>query len=157
MIPVIASNKRRESVIRYAPLLIWTGVIFFLSSGEGSMTHTSYFVEPVLRFLFPDISGSTLEIYHGYVRKMAHLTEYAVLGLLASRAFFGSSRSLLRRSWFVFAVGLVLLIAAADEFNQSFEPSRTSSPRDVLIDLLGGIAGAMFYSIWVRRRNRLKN
>jgi VanZ family protein len=35
-------------------------------------------------------------------------------------------------------LSLVLVIAVLDEINQSFNPARTGSPVDVLIDLAGG-------------------
>ena len=102
------------------------------------MGHTSMFVRPVLIFLFPSADNATLEIYHGYVRKAAHFTEYAVLALFAVRAFGRSATDFLRRYRFVFALGVVMAIACIDEINQSFEPSRTGSFRDVLLDVNGG-------------------
>jgi VanZ family protein len=145
------SNKRRERIIRYAPLLIWIGVILFLSSGQGSMTQTSRFVGPLLRFLFPDITDPTLLIYHGYVRKFAHFAEYFGLGFLASRAFFYSSRSALRNYWYIFAFGIVLLISSFDEINQSFNPARTGSGWDTLLDISGGAAAIFLFSMYVAR------
>ena len=102
------------------------------------MGHTSMFVRPVLIFLFPSADDSTLEIYHGYVRKAAHFTEYAVLASFAVRAFGRSATYFLWRHRSVFALGVVIAIACVDEINQSFEPSRTGSFRDVLLDVFGG-------------------
>src|SRR5437868_2832413 len=75
----------------YAPLVFWIGVIFFLSSPQGSMNETSRIIGPILHLLFPAISPETEGLVHFYVRKAAHLTEYAILGVLACRAFVKSS------------------------------------------------------------------
>src|SRR5207248_4535375 len=81
-------------------------------------------------------AGAELMIHH-YVRNTAHFSEYAILALLTARACVLShmNRKLLVHA---VAVGLVLLIASLDELNQSFEPSRTGSAWDVMLDLSGG-------------------
>jgi hypothetical protein len=89
--------KRRERFILYAPLLIWIGVIFLLSSGQGASSRTSLIIRPILEFLFPAALPETIDFYHGVIRKFAHFTEYAVLGLLACRAFAKTHQASLRR------------------------------------------------------------
>lgn len=131
-------------VFRYAPIFIWIGVIFFASTTNGSMSETSRFVRPFLEFVFPGTPESTLKIYHAYIRKFAHLFEYAVLALFASRAFLSSGKQILRKYWYLFTFALILLIAAIDETNQSFNPMRTASFYDVLIDCSGGILMILF-------------
>lgn len=126
-------KERRDTILRYAPLVIWIGVILFLGSGQGSMTRTSIIIRPLLEFLFPSADELTLQLYHGYIRKLAHFTEYGVLAFLALRAFIGSATR------YVAALVLVALIASIDEINQSFEVSRTSSAWDVLLDIAGGL------------------
>jgi VanZ family protein len=146
-------KSRREQIILYAPLLIWIGVILFLGSGQGASTRTSLIIRPILEFLFPNASFETIALYHGIIRKLAHLTEYAVLGFLASRAFARSSNNVLRKYFFLTAVMLVLIVATSDEFNQSFNPERTSSPVDVLIDFAGGLTATLFFYFLTKRRN----
>ncbi|HEX8286371.1 MAG TPA: VanZ family protein [Pyrinomonadaceae bacterium] len=141
---ILSKNERRERFFRYAPLILWIGVIFLFSSNQGSMTKTSSFVRPLLEFLFPGISEETLTIYHSYIRKTAHFVEYAVLGLWSSRAFWSSTIEILRRFWWLAAFILVFLTASADEYNQSFNPARTSSIYDVFIDLSGGLTMIIF-------------
>jgi VanZ family protein len=143
---------RREQFMLYAPLLVWIGVIFFLSSGQGASTRTSLIIRPILEFLFPNASFETISFYHGIIRKLAHLTEYAVLGFLASRAFFRTT--VLRKHFWWMAILLVVLVASSDEFNQSFNPDRTSSPVDVLIDLTGGAIAVSLFYLWTKRRDR---
>ena len=124
-------------------------MIFFLSSGQGASTQTSRIIRPLLEFLFPGASFETIAFYHGLVRKLAHFVEYAVLGFLACRAL---SESALRRRWLIFSALLVLAIAVIDETNQSFNPERTGSPVDVLIDLSGGFAAILIAYLVTRRK-----
>lgn len=144
-------------MIRYAPLLLWIGLIFFLSSSQGSMTRTSIIIGPLLRFLFPEAPEEIIAIYHGYVRKLAHLTVYAVLAFWSWRAFYRSNARILRNYWFPASLLLVAAVASIDEYNQSFLDSRTGSPFDVLIDLTGGLAMLSIILLINNRRNRAQS
>ena len=148
--------RRHDTLFRYVPLVFWIGLIFFMSSGEASMAQTSRFIRPLLEFLFPNAPAATLDIYHGYIRKSAHFTEYGILALLAARVLRGRSAGLLRTHWFGFSLLLVLAVAALDEFNQSFNPARTGSPYDVLLDVFGGICAltALAVTAALRKRRR---
>jgi VanZ family protein len=86
------------------------------------------------------------------VRKLAHFLEYALLGLLAARAFNRSPKPSTRSSWFVISAILVVVYALLDEFHQSFVPSRTASISDSLVDMTGGLT-ALLCVRWRRRRN----
>jgi VanZ family protein len=76
------------------------------------------------------------------MRKLGHLTAYAVLGLCwylpLSRRLGGWCR---RPALVVMA--LCVAYAALDEWHQSFVPGRTASPGDVLIDGVGAALAQM--------------
>ncbi len=135
----INKSDWRGRILRYAPLILWLGVIFWTSTGLASMSNTSRVIRPLLDFLFPDATDATLLIYHGYIRKFAHFAEYAALAFWASLAFSTSSVRFLQKFWYLAAFVLVALIASLDEFNQSFNATRTGSIYDVLIDISGGL------------------
>ena len=127
-------------------------IIFAGSTDLMSAEHTSRIIGPLLRWFVPTISPPTLIRVEFFLRKAAHVSEYAVLAVLLYRAFvhtvFQSRRAL--------SAGLVLLscaaYAASDEFHQSFVPSRTASLRDVMIDLCGAtLAVLLYWSIATRR------
>lgn len=143
----------RGRFIRYAPLILWLAVIFINSSTSGSMSNTSRVIRPLLEFLFPHTPEDILVIYHGYIRKFAHFAEYAILAFFASRAFLLSSQTILRRFWFCFAFLFIAFVASVDECNQSFNPARTSSIYDVLIDCAGGAATIFLWRIYRLRKN----
>lgn len=150
-------TDRRGRFLRYAPLILWIGVIFLASSTAGSMSNTSRFVRPFLIWLFPNAPEDLITVYHGYVRKSAHFIEYAILAFFASRSFWGSAQEILSRFWYVAAFAVVLVVASLDEFNQSFSSIRTGTYADVVLDCLGGLA-MILVLIQVRfvRRNLAK-
>ena len=139
---------------RYAPLVAWTCFIFYASTGAMSASNTSRVVEPLLRWLVPDISAAQLVAAHAAVRKLAHFAEYALLALLAARAFLGSAKTFLSRRWFVAALALVVGVALLDEFNQSFNPARTGTIKDSLLDTVGGLTALTVLALWRARRVR---
>lgn len=115
-----------------------------MSSSSGSASSTSRFIRPLLEWLFPLAGEELLAVYHGLIRKGAHLLVYGGLALLGFKAFSGSSRNLFKRLPFVSALLLVALVGSLDELNQSFNSARTGSAFDVLIDIGGGlIAGSL--------------
>ena len=129
----------RNRLYRYGPVILWAALIFIGSSDLLSASHTSTFLIRPLRLLFPSASETTLKTIHFLLRKLGHLTEYAVLASLAARAFRTSSQQWLRRRWFWIALSLVIAYALFDEFRQSFVPSRTPSIYDSMIDTVGGL------------------
>ncbi|HEY0078209.1 MAG TPA: VanZ family protein [Pyrinomonadaceae bacterium] len=142
---------------RYLPLLLWIGFILFASTGSLSATNTSRIVRPLLLWLNPDITEESLLYAHLVVRKTAHLFEYAVLAVLAARAFLTSTRAVLRRHWYAVAFALVALVAVLDEYHQSFVETRTGTPYDSLIDVTGGALGLALVGLWRRLRYKKSN
>ena len=126
----------------WVPPLLWMGVILWLASDSGSAEHTGRLIEPILRYLFPLASPLQIEAMHGALRKLAHVTEYAILVGLWFRAFMEraatGARAAAWRAWMI-AVGWAVI----DETYQFSLLSRTGSPFDVLIDAAGGLAVAI--------------
>lgn len=136
---------------RYAPLLIFIAFIFFNSTAAMSATSTGRILRPVLELLFGKMTNAQYAIWQLGVRKLAHLSEYALLAWFAARAFATSTQKFLHHYWFAHALLLVALCAALDEYHQSFVPSRTGSPYDSLIDISGGAAALLIFML-VRKR-----
>lgn len=141
---------------RYGPLVAWMAFVLFASTANFSASNTSRIIRPLLLWLFPNITEPTLLQVHFFVRKCAHFTEYALLALLAARAFRTSSLSALRRSWWLASFALVAVVALTDEYHQSFLPSRTGTIYDSLLDMTGGATALAVLALWlaVRRRRR---
>src|SRR2546425_12911933 len=79
--------RSKNRLSRYGPLAIWAALIFIGSSDLLSASHTSAFLTKPLLWLFPHASDATLATIHFVIRKTGHFTEYAILALLAARAF----------------------------------------------------------------------
>ena len=147
------SDLWMKSFLQYwLPLLIWLGVIFVGSTNVMSAEHTSRYIGPLLFWLKPDMSPNTSWIIVVVARKCAHVTEYAVLALLLWRAL-RSVPVLRTKTLMVF--GAVLLgcavLAASDEFHQTFVKSRTPLVRDVLLDVGGALVGLLISASFARR------
>jgi VanZ family protein len=116
-----ATTARRSTFSAWLLVAVWALVIFAFSS-------------------VPSL-GTGLGTWDLVLRKLAHLGEYAVLGLLLARAT--------RRP--VAAALLAAAYAATDEVHQTFVEGRHGAPRDVAIDTLGAIVGVYAWTRWRRR------
>jgi VanZ family protein len=143
----------RRWLWRYGPLILWATLIFLGSTDLLSASHTGTILTRPLRWLFPHASDATLRTLHFLLRKAGHFSEYAILALLAARAFRTSTSELFRQRWFWISLLLVIAYALSDEFHQSFVPSRTASIYDCMIDSAGGLTALVL----VARRRRRKH
>jgi len=132
-----------KSFLKYwLPLFIWLGVIFVGSTEVMSAEQTSRFLVPFLRWLDPQISFATIAAIHFALRKLGHLTEYAIFAALLWRALrCGTCLQAKMSILFLLAWLAAAIFAVTDEFHQSFVPSRTASPIDIMIDICGAMIG----------------
>ncbi|MFC1667032.1 VanZ family protein [Candidatus Omnitrophota bacterium] len=107
----------------WIPLYIYAGVIFYLSSIPKPL---------------PDIDIPFLD-------KILHVCEYSVFGVLASRAFRNSPRSIFFKNFKILATLFAVLYGISDEFHQGFVSERQFNVFDMLADGIGGTLGAFIY------------
>src|SRR2546430_6502054 len=140
--------------VRYwMPAIVWMAVIFLGSTDMLSAEHTSRFLVPFLRWIDPQISLAALNAIQFGIRKLGHLTEYAILAMLLWRALRSGTRWQMKMSILFLVAGIACAIfAASDEFHQAFVPTRTSSSHDVMIDICGALVGLAI--CWMARRKR---
>jgi len=111
----------------------------------------------VLRWILDQIGIDGRQLMQGpftlYIRKAAHITEYAILMVLTLRLFIlkWSYQETVRYA-FIFCI----FYAATDEFHQSFIIGRVGTPVDVAIDTIGMLLGFLLWR-WMRKRKRFKN
>jgi VanZ family protein len=98
---------------------------------------------------FPRGPEPMLEVF---LRKIAHLTEYAVLAILLARAMAGSAAPSAAVAGRVLAIAIAYAIS--DEVHQGFVPNRMPSPVDVLIDGFGALIGLGIWRAWRSFRRR---
>ena len=124
-----------------------------MSTGTFSSQNTSLIIEPLLRFLMPSITPENMSLTHDVIRKLAHLTEYFILGILLFRAFRSGAEKLQTLKWAFYSFLVVVLYAAGDEFHQSFEAGRTASLLDVGFDTFGGFLAQAVTIVKLRRQD----
>ena len=140
------SSPGLKRILNWLPAMFAVLMIAGESTATMSAANTSRWLLPIWVHLFGPVTANQWAFIHHLIRKTGHFVGYGVVSL---SFFYGwrSSLSMARRGLnavrlraAALAIFCALLIASADEFHQSFLPSRTSSPRDVLIDLCGAIA-----------------
>jgi len=119
-VSVPALTTPRSQLHAWLPVVAWAAVIFAFSS-------------------VPSLS-SGLGGWDVVLRKLAHVTEYAILGALLLRAT--------RRPWL--ALGLAAAYAASDEVHQHFVEGRHAALLDVAIDTVGALVGILAWRAFVR-------
>ena len=101
-----------------------------------------------------DKQKEIVEGMHFYIRKAAHFSEYAILGVLA---FLNADAYLKKtRSKFLAVLPFCLLYASSDEFHQLFTDGRYGSPVDVMIDFSGSVTGMMLIYIFLLIMSKIR-
>lgn len=141
-------------------IVIWILVIWSMSTQSSQQQD----IQPLLHkwsqklhigFTLPDVQFTYGEYEYSLkqrpydfaefiFRKSAHLFVYAVLAVLVYGGLRYRRASLVTSIFSALAV--VFIIASIDEYIQQFSPDRTSSIRDVGVDLLGGCCGIAIYA-----------
>lgn len=144
----------------WIPAVLAVAMICAESTDAFSAAHTGSFLRPIFQSIFGAMSDSRWELIHHILRKSGHFIGYGTVSFTFLRAWL---YTLSRRgvstllAWRVEASILAILstaiVASGDEFHQSFIPSRTGTPRDVLLDTAG--ATTLCLLVWLicwRRR-----
>ena len=88
-------------------------------------------------------------------RKIAHLTEFYLLGFLLVNIWADGKKSI--TLWYVLvAIFISLLYAGSDEYHQTMIPGRSGEVKDVVIDTTGSSLGAFSYYFMFRYFKRKK-
>lgn len=140
-------------------ILAWMTVIFRFSSESktdsgdrsGRVTETiASLVTPGYRDLPPAEQEEIVHRLHHPIRKLAHMSEYALLAVLTASLLIAWDMNDKLPTWkkLLSALGFSLLYAASDETHQIFS-HRGASVTDVLIDGLGAALGlALLWGVY---------
>ncbi len=127
-----------KKIIKLLFIIIWLLVIFLFSNQDGSTSTslTNGILEKYLFFVDSDI-------FFMIIRKMAHITEYFILGILVLNFIneFKVDKKI------IISILICFILASFDEFHQLFIPDRTGRLLDVFIDMIGASLGILILSL----------
>ena len=110
----------------WLPVVLWAAIILSAANDQFSDKKTESWLDRLFGRVRPEVNT--------IMRKSAHVAEYAILSLLAWRA---------RRTVAV-PLLICLAVACADESLQAMTATRTGSPADVALDMLGATCALIF-------------
>lgn len=141
-----------KKIISFIVLILWMIVIFSFSSADANKsTGTSDKVITTMIEIKDKITNNEtpnnekeiiVKNSSFYIRKIAHITEYLILGFLMLNLLKQYSVTNI-----YYAIGLSILYSCTDEFHQLFISGRSGSIRDVLIDSIGILIGTYLYKL----------
>ena len=141
-----------KKTISFIVLILWMIVIFSFSSADANKsTGTSDKVITTMIEIKDKITNNEtpnnekeiiVKNSSFYIRKIAHITEYLILGFLIFNLLKQYSVTNI-----YYAIGLSILYSCTDEFHQLFISGRSGSIRDILIDSIGILIGTYLYKL----------
>lgn len=128
-------------------LVIWRNSLFPAEQSSAQSTWVMEVFEPLL-----SMTGLAPDIWHTLVRKLAHITEFALLGAFWTAALtrFESGGCSMKKERLCCALLICILTAMTDETIQAFVPGRGSMVTDVWIDALGAVIGIIILAAFFK-------
>jgi len=126
--------------MRWLPVIVWMGVIFYLSSHPNPYWILPQSMNQEIDQLLPVISISQYTRHQVNINEAGHSIEYILLSVLMLRAIRGGKTGS-RQFWGAsgWSVLACFAFALSDEIHQFFVPSRTFQ----LVDLALGLAAIL--------------
>ena len=145
-------NKKK--VLSWVLLISWLLIIFLFSNQTGS--ESASVSNGVLKII-EDITHIPLtsDLASFVIRKLAHFTEYAILGILCANLLKTYQKLTYKNLIWIFLC--CALYAASDEFHQMFVGGRAPRLLDVAIDSCGSAVGILsYFQIFLFQKNKHK-
>ena len=124
-------------------VIIWMIFIFIMSSFNSTDSSSqSGFIVNIIVNIF---NINDIELLSLIIRKMAHFTEYFILGLLV----YNMAHSYNKKTYI--SIIICILYAISDEIHQIFVPGRSCQISDMIIDVSGALLGIYFLFILINK------
>ncbi|HUV42587.1 MAG TPA: VanZ family protein [Patescibacteria group bacterium] len=128
-------EKVKQNVFLWVPVIIWCGLIFYLSS-------------------IPRLRAAENPFWDEIIRSFLHLIIYTILFVL----FFRALNALKEKKDYLWPLIFSLFYSLSDEIHQSFIPTRTFQIRDLLVNMSGIFLGGLgIWKLLPRAPAKLKN
>lgn len=124
-------NKKLAIIL----LIAWLIIIYLMSSFDGTQSGAQS--GRILLFINNFFHFKNLEMLHMIIRKMAHVFEYFILGILTYNAlkFYPIKYKL------IITIIFCIICATFDECHQMFVSGRSGNIKDTMIDTFGSLIG----------------
>lgn len=124
-------------------VILWMIFIFIMSSFDASSSsNQSNFIVDIITSI---INIKDTELLSFIIRKLAHFTEYFILGILVINLITRYDKKI------IIAILLCIIYATSDEIHQIFVPGRSCQITDIMIDSLGSIMGIYLYKLITKK------
>lgn len=146
------TDKRIKKIILWTIVIAYTLWIFHNSAQTGKVSANlsqtlSYRIYDSLQCLH----FMPFKLFHTLIRKFAHFSEYALLGILVSTV---SSHTIEERQQKLVIILWMILVPILDEGIQYFTPGRSAELRDCLIDMCGYSFGFLIAYLIKQRKTK---
>ena len=143
------SKKNLQKFLAWLALLVWMGVIFYFShqSGDTSMQLSDGILDSFKSLFQNFLDYHTLSYI---VRKIAHFTEYFILGLLIYHLV--KQYRVISKTEIIWMILFCVIYAMSDEFHQVFIGGRSPKVFDVIIDSLGSSLSILILQLLQKRK-----
>ncbi len=148
-------KKYRKHILLWLIVILYTLWIFHNSMQTGNTSaHLSQGISYQIYTKLTFLHGLPFQTFHTFIRKLAHFSEYALLGILVSLV---SKQTLPTRYQHISILVWMILIPFMDEGIQYFTPGRSCELRDCFIDMSGYAFGWFLQSTihhFIQRQKR---
>ncbi|MGN1162216.1 MAG: VanZ family protein [Candidatus Fimenecus sp.] len=145
----MTAKRKAYIVLSWTAVALCMGFIFYMSSNNGdeSKALSDSLAQKLISFF-------GINIPKAFLRKCAHFTEFAGLGLFLFNALYASFGHRLTP---LFALGGSVIYAISDEVHQIFSDGRACRFTDILIDSAGALSGIVIAFLVLKIIRRSKN
>ena len=134
--------KKRISILL---VVLWMLFIFIMSSFNSTeSSNQSGFIVNIISDIFNISNTDTLSLI---IRKIAHFTEYFILGLFTQNMIYNYNKKT------YISIIICILYAISDELHQLISPGRSCQIIDILIDNSGSILGIYLLHIFLKKKS----
>ena len=138
--------KKKTSIIL---VIIWMIIIFIMSSFNADTSSSQSNI--IVNFISNIFNINNINLLSFIIRKLAHFTEYFILGILLYNCFIISFNMNL-----YIPIIICIMYAISDEIHQLFVSGRVFQVRDIIIDTCGGIIGIILFHIYKQKFDKKK-
>lgn len=128
-----------KKIFNITILILWMIFIFTMSNFNSveSSSQSGTIVNIISNF----VNINNIDLITTIIRKLAHITEYLILGILMLNCLKDYNIS----NVIIVSIILCIIYSCTDEIHQLFIDGRSGEVLDVLIDSIGIVIGNLFY------------